>query len=119
MQFQKALFTEGRFERWLKFHRDNPNVYELFLKFTRDAKATGRAYFGARVIWERLRWYLAIETRSNDGIKLNDHYPAYYSRLVMLRHPDLTGFFETRDARFDTDEQTLLRMADEIDRERQ
>lgn len=110
--------TRSRFERWLTFHRNNPAIYELFLKFTREAKAAGRTHFGARIVWERIRWYIAIETNSTDGTKLNDHYPAFYSRLVMLRHADLDGFFERRDARFDIDDETLLRQADAIDRER-
>lgn len=98
----------GRFAAWKQFHRANPHVFALFVRFAREAKAAGRERFGAHAIGERIRWYTAIETRSSDGLKINDHHLPYWSRLAMLLHPDLAGFFERRDANFDaTDEQLL------------
>lgn len=108
--------TRTRFQHWLDFHRDNPHVYELFERFAVEAFSKGKKV-GARNIWEKIRWELAIETNSEDW-KLNDHFVPYESRLAMLRNPQLAGFFERRDARFDTDDETLLREADAIDRER-
>ncbi len=82
-------------ERFAEFHRDNPKVYELFQRFTYQALQTGRKRFGARMIWERMRWYTTVETNDLE-FKLNDHYPPYYARLFMARHPKYAGFFETR-----------------------
>ncbi|MBM66092.1 MAG: hypothetical protein CMH55_07655 [Myxococcales bacterium] len=80
------------------FHRANPQVYRLFCRFTREAIEAGRRHFGARMIYERIRWYTMIETRSADGFKLNDHHHPYYARLFMRDHPEYAGFFRTRKA---------------------
>lgn len=98
----------ARFDAWRVFHRDNPEIFRLFLRFARDAKAAGRERFGARVIGERIRWYVQVETQSRDGFKINDHFWPYYSRLAMLTEPELAGVFETRDARFDATDKEIL-----------
>ncbi len=49
-------------ERFEKFHKDNPKVYEMFEKFTFSAIGAGRKHYGAQGIIERLRWWTSIET---------------------------------------------------------
>lgn len=80
------------------FHLRNPHVYSLFERFALEAASAGREKIGARLIWERMRWYLRFETtdRAERGLKLNDHYPPYYARMFLRRHPELEGFFELR-----------------------
>jgi hypothetical protein len=68
------------------FHRSNPKVYKLFKKFALDAKDWGRKRFGARFIWERMRWYIHIETKDSK-FKLNDHFPPFYARKLMRDVP--------------------------------
>ena len=63
-----------RFDAWRAFHLDNPEVFELFCRFAREAKAAGRERFGAHAIGERIRWFTTIETKSRDGLKINDHF---------------------------------------------
>ena len=113
MPDQQTLFDdfeppcETRYERFKEFHRKNPQVYQLFLQFARQA-VERRVRFGARMIWERIRWYTLIET-TDAKYKLNDHFTAYYARLSMLEFPDtLGGFFEIRDSRFDTTEEQMV-----------
>ena len=77
------------------FHRSNPKVYKLFKKFALDAKDWGRKHFGARFIWERMRWYIHIETKDSK-FKLNDHFPPFYARKLMRDVPAMRGFFELR-----------------------
>ena len=114
MTTQQTLFNnfdfpaETRYERFKKFHAENPQVYQYFLEFARLAVAR-RVRFGARMIWERIRWYTLIET-TDAKYKLNDHNTPYYARLAMLEFPEeFGGFFELRDNRFDTDEETMMR----------
>lgn len=118
MALQPLLFDETRFDRWLRFHRINPQIYRLFQKYAEQAKEAGRERYGARQIWELIRWDLYVKTKTDDGIKLNDHYPPYYARLLMLRDPRFAGFFERRDSRFDVDDARLLREANQIDQQR-
>jgi hypothetical protein len=85
-------------ERFLEFHDDHPEVYAAVVQFARQAKERGRKRFGVKMIWERARWYLAIE-RAGEDYKLNNNYHSRYARLVMAQEPDLADFFETRELR--------------------
>ena len=93
--FRFAPTAEDRFQA---FHTKNPHVYDLFKQFTFQAINAGRGRFGARVIWERMRWYTRVETQEED-YKLNDHYPPKYARMFMADFPEHAGFFETREKR--------------------
>jgi hypothetical protein len=90
--------TEKRFE---VFHLRNPHVYEAIVQITLDLKRRGFKKGGIRMIYERLRWLYAIQTRG-EVYKLNDHYHSYYARLVMATVPELDGFFETRERKGST-----------------
>lgn len=86
-------------ERFWEFHRAHPAVYQHLRRFALEAKARGRERLGIKAIWERLRWYVAVEARDVDGFKLNNNYTSRYARLLMRQERDLEGFFETRELR--------------------
>lgn len=92
--------TEGD-RKFLEFHRDNPNVYKVLAAFARRAKQLGRhRRLGVRMLWERMRWELLIETRDpHSDYKLNDHYHSRYARLLMQQEQDLWNIFELRELR--------------------
>lgn len=95
--------------RWVEFHHDNPGVWSLFKHFSVKAKEEyGAAKCSARLIAEQIRWQALIETKSEDGYKLNNIYIPYYSRLLMLTDLRFDGFFSRRDKSFDaTDKQVV------------
>lgn len=95
---QADMFTDSAFERFLKFHKANPRVYQLFEMFTLQVIQSGRKQYGAKAIFERVRWESTIISRGDD-FKLNNNYTAYYARLYMEAHPEHAGFFETRQRR--------------------
>lgn len=80
-----------------KFDQENPHVYALFKKYSKMAKDRGYKRFSAKAVFERLRWYYAFETKSNDEFKLNNSYTAYYARKLMSEFPEFADFFETRE----------------------
>ena len=84
---------QGRFE---KFHAQNPHIYEAFVRFARQARAAGYAHYGCHAIMQRVRWHMEIETRSDDGFKINNDFSSRYARRIMEQEPDLKGFFVTR-----------------------
>jgi hypothetical protein len=86
--------------RWRRFHKENPVFWTLFEKYALEACRSGRRVFGARMIWERMRWYTMIETTDHD-FKLNDHYIAYYSRLFMRTYPAYAHLFQIRSSTAD------------------
>jgi len=84
-------------ERFEEYHHENPRVFELVVRFARQARDAGHATYGIKSIWERVRWHMSIETQDPDGWKLNNNYTSRYARLVMDECPDLDGFFNTRE----------------------
>ena len=83
-------------KNFMKFHSENPHVYELFKKYTNAAIATGRGNYSAYAIFERIRWHQDIETRDDLGFKLNNNHRPYYARLFAAQYPKKSGFFRTR-----------------------
>jgi len=77
---------------FLAFHRDNPQIYELFVGFATTV-ARSRSRFGARAILERIRWETSTET-NHKTLKIPNAYSAYYSRLFEIDHPRFDGIFQ-------------------------
>jgi hypothetical protein len=90
------------FEKWLKFHSANPDIYRLFVKYTKEALGANYDKYSARTIIHRIRWHVLIDTRSEDGFKINNNHSPYYARLFMHDFPHNTGVFELRKTQ-DTD----------------
>jgi len=83
-------------QKWWEFHKANPQVYELFKRFTFEALRSGRKNYSANAIFERIRWHSEIETQGDD-FKLNNNHRPYYARLFMHDYPEYDGFFRTRE----------------------
>ena len=77
---------------FLAFHRDNPQIYELCVKFA-SMVARNRSRFGSRAILERIRWETNVET-NHKTLKIPNAYSAYYSRLFEIDHPRFDGIFQ-------------------------
>jgi len=82
-------------QAFLAFHQDNPHVYRELVALARQAHARGVRRIGMKMLFEVLRWNVALRT-GGDDFKLNNNYTSYYARLIMLHEPDLDGIFETR-----------------------
>lgn len=85
-------------ERFEKFHRENPHVYELFKRFTFEAIKAGKKNLSVTMIIERIRWETDVVT-SGEPYKINDIFKPYYSRKFMAEFPEHEGFFPTRRIR--------------------
>ena len=81
--------------RFNNFNRDNPEVYELFKRFTFQAINKGHTRLSAWMIANRIRWETQIET-VNDDYKISNDYIALYSRKFMKDYPQHDGFFRTK-----------------------
>lgn len=81
------------------FDAANPEVFRLFVRFALEAVAAGRKRFGAGSIIERIRWHVAVETKSTDGLKINDHFSSRFARKFIAWYPEHEGLFELRALR--------------------
>ena len=90
-----------------QFHRDNPRVMDLFIRYAREAKATGRRRYSIWAIANRVRWHVDIDTHG-DKFKINNNWLAYYTREIERRCPELRGFIAKRASRADLPRQGQL-----------
>jgi len=84
---------------FLKYHRDNPHIYEAFKKFTVKAINKGHKRWSAEAIFNVMRW--ETEITGNDEFKINNNYKALYARMFMRDFPEVKGFFAIRKSKFD------------------
>lgn len=82
--------------KFLKYHKDNPELYELFKKFAFEAKDKGRERFSIWMIANRIRWYTQIETTGKE-FKVSNDYLACYARQLIYDFPEFEGFFRTKE----------------------
>lgn len=90
--------------RFWRFHRACPEVYAELVRLARQLHRRGFARYGIGSLWEVLRWRrdirLGAEERAGTGgvelFRINNDYRSRYARLIMLKEPDLRGFFELR-----------------------
>ena len=97
----EVLVMENNMENSLKsrfdvFHADNPQVYELFKKFTFMAIGRGHNKLSAWMIANRIRWETQIEVITTDDYKISNDYIALYSRKFMEDFPEHDGFFRIK-----------------------
>lgn len=91
-------------ERFARFHAANPHVYDRLVELAREWKRRRGERVGIGMLFEVLRWEVAMQT-SGDEFRLNNDFRSYYARLIMQREGDLAGIFETRRSRVDLDDQ--------------
>lgn len=87
----------GRLElEFREFHAENPEILSIVIREALRAKFAGIEIGGIALVWERIRWLMTVETKSEDGFKLNNNHRAFYARLAMHVEPRLSDFFEVR-----------------------
>lgn len=77
------------------FVRDHPEVFEMFLRFAREAVAKGAKRIGAKAIAERVRWECA-SGRGNREWKINNSHVSFISRAMVEADPSLGEVLEFR-----------------------
>lgn len=65
-----------------KFDAENPHIFKLYVRFSREAKNAGYTKFSISSITERIRWETMITTRSEDGFKLTNNHKPFYARKL-------------------------------------
>ena len=83
-------------ERFLAYHKSNPDVWKLFRKYTFELISAGNKRGSADAVLHRIRWHHKIRITETDGFKINDHYSAWYSRAFEKKFPKHAGFFKRR-----------------------
>lgn len=90
---EKQTLTE-RFER---YHRDNPQVYYFFKRFTFEVIITGKTKISHWLIINRIRWETEVEINTIEPFRISNDFIALYARLFMKEHPQYAGIFNTKE----------------------
>lgn len=93
-----GTFTEGvREAAFWKFHDNNPDVYDRLVTLARRwRERRGDEHLGMKMLFELVRWHVAMDPDQPGEFRLNNNLTSYYARLIMRREPDLAGVFHTR-----------------------
>lgn len=84
-------------EAFRKFDGENPQVYEEILRLLQAwHRRRGAQKVGIGMLWEVMRWNLALRTDSDEPFKLNNNHRSFYARKAMVHHPPLGELFEIR-----------------------
>jgi hypothetical protein len=92
----KRPTPQERLESFLKFHHENPKVYELFSKFTHMVVARGFQHYSADGIFHRIRWHTGVDT-TDPEYKIGDHMRVFYGKLWAQKNPRHADLFRTKD----------------------
>lgn len=80
---------------WI-YHKENPHIFDLYLRFARELRKSGRRHYGIGCITERIRWHVAVETKGED-FKMGNNHRSCYARLLCIMYPEeFNGFFQLR-----------------------
>ena len=79
-----------------RFIRENPQIWQQFRMLAVKLKAKGIDRYGAKAIWEVLRYELALKAvTSGEKYALNNNFTSRFARKLM-EEEDFIGFFEIR-----------------------
>ena len=82
-----------KFLAWLPF---NDHAVNVFLACSREVAAAGERTYGARGVWEAMRWQLKIRSINSADYALNNNFVGHMARLAMELDHSLNGLFKMR-----------------------
>ena len=101
-------FLTGMPQKFVEYHRQNPQIYETFKRIANQAIRKGHKNLSAEFIFNVIRWETPVTAEATDGFKVNNNYKAFYSRLFMVEHPQYEDFFRTRKSNADDIDLTTI-----------
>ena len=85
---------KGQFE---EFHKEHPEVYKAFVKFTFDRISRGFKAYSAYAVIEQVRWHFArVGGDGMNEFKINNNFRPFYARKFMAEYDEHKFYFETR-----------------------
>jgi hypothetical protein len=84
-----------------QYHKDNPEIYRLFIGFALDWLKKGARKISSKQIIGRIRWECEVDTKGEEAkdFKCSDAYTSRYARLFVNDYPEYQERFEFRQLR--------------------
>tara|TARA_R110000796_G_scaffold199645_1_gene315782 strand:- start:301 stop:675 length:375 start_codon:yes stop_codon:yes gene_type:complete len=83
-------------EQCQSFHNAHPDVWDMFVFFTKKAIAKEHKRYSAQAIFESIRWEVSTNSEYPHDFKINNNFVALYARRFMKMYPEYDGIFRTR-----------------------
>lgn len=90
----QTLFDISEAER---YDLDHPDIWIEFEKKALELAGKGIGHYGAKAIFEVIRFHRTIERVEGEDFKCNNNFTAYYARKFIEKYPEHEGFFELRE----------------------
>ena len=94
---QTSLLPDDMEVRFVRFHQDNPKVYDALVDMAREWKQAGNDKCSMKMLFEILRWQYGIQTSTDEPFALNNDFTSRYARLIAANEPDLSDLFYFRN----------------------
>lgn len=79
-------------EKFEEYDSQNPHVYKLFKKYTKDAIKRGHRKLSGWFIVNIIRWEEGVDTTGKE-FKISNDFIALYTRKFVNEHPKHSDFF--------------------------
>ena len=100
---------EEKREQVVAFHKQHPEVWNLFVQFTFQMINRGfKNYSAQHGVFARIRWEIDAGGDGSGEFKINNNYSAFYARAFMKKFPEHEGFFRTRKQTSEDKEATYM-----------
>ena len=91
------MSNDPNLDRFIKFHRANPHIYQEFCRLTFELiNNHGIKRCSHWLILNQIRWSHMIKTKSDEGFKISNNHFAYYARMFEHNNPHHEGFFKLK-----------------------
>jgi hypothetical protein len=109
LEYRKPHGASPMLNRAYRFHRKNPEVLDFLVRELRAARSSDRKRTSLGSLWHYMRWTL-VKKRwvAGETFVVTQNLSAYYSRFLVILHPEFNGFFEMAKSRADADLGTML-----------
>jgi hypothetical protein len=83
-------------EAFARYHEKNPDVLDLFVKFTFELIDAGHERGSTAMIIERIRWETKVnpEYKNRDEFKISNNHKPFYARAFRILHKEHKDFFK-------------------------
>lgn len=83
------------------FHKQHPEVLDFLVSEIQLRVDHGHEAFSFPSLWSYCRWKVELPMEPGETFKLNDHLLPFYSRAIIVLHPDFNGRCELRPSSVD------------------
>ncbi len=92
---EKTRYEEMR-EATQRYHQEHPEVWDMFVVYTKQMIGRGYDNYSAKAVFERIRWEMDAGGDGVNQFKVGNNHPAFYARRFMRMYPQYNGFFRLR-----------------------